>query len=59
MEDIKKIIDSISAADAITSVYFVGCGASRSDLYPAYYFLNHEAKTIRTSIMTAKEFILS
>ncbi len=59
MEEIKKIIDSISALDEITSVYFIGCGASRSDLYPAYYFLNHEAKKIRTSIMTAKEFILS
>ena len=28
----------------INTVYFVGCGASRADLYPAFYFLNNNAK---------------
>lgn len=41
----------------ISTVYFVGCGASRADLYPGYYFLNNNAKKIRTSIHTANEFV--
>ena len=41
----------------INTVYFVGCGASRADLYPAFYFLNNNAKKIRTSIHTANEFV--
>ncbi len=57
MNNIKSIIKEITDNNQIKSVYFVGCGASRSDLYPAYYFLNKEAKQLRTSIQTANEFI--
>jgi fructoselysine 6-phosphate deglycase len=40
----------------IKSVFFVGCGASKSDLYPAKYFLEGNAKQLRTSLYTANEF---
>lgn len=57
--EIKDIIKEITDKDSIKSVYFVGCGASRSDLYPAYYFLNNNAKNLRTSIHTANEFVMA
>ena len=40
----------------IKSVFFVGCGASKGDLYPAKYFLEGNAKQLRTSLYTANEF---
>jgi fructoselysine-6-P-deglycase FrlB-like protein len=40
----------------IKSVFFVGCGASKSDLYPAKYFFEGNAKQLRTSLYTAGEF---
>ena len=40
----------------IKSVFFVGCGASKADLYPAKYFLEGNAKQLRTSLYTANEF---
>lgn len=53
----KTIISAIkSKHTTINQVLFVGCGASMADLYPGYYFLLHEAKTIRTGIITANEF---
>ena len=59
MDDNRAIVRSIMEKDTIRNVYFVGCGASRSDLYPAFYFLMHEAKVLRTFIVTAKEFVLA
>jgi fructoselysine 6-phosphate deglycase len=40
----------------IKSVFFVGCGASKSDLYPAKYFFEGNSKQLRTSLYTANEF---
>ena len=40
----------------IKTVYFVGCGAAQSDLFPAKYFLENNAKKLRTSIYTANNF---
>jgi len=58
--NLKAIVaDVIAGMPALKSVYFVGCGASRSDLYPGFYFLNENAKAIRTSIHTAREFNLA
>ena len=48
---IKEIVASIKAKQPeIKTVYFVGCGASQSDLFPAKYFLENNAKKLRTSI---------
>ena len=38
------------------NVFFVGCGASQSDLYPAKYFLSKNARKLRTELYTANEF---
>lgn len=40
----------------ITNVFFVGCGASQADLYPAKYFLDGNAKKLRACLYTANEF---
>ena len=31
------------------AVFFVGCGASKAELYPAKYFLEEKAKMLRAS----------
>ncbi len=55
---IPQIISEIkSKYPAINNVYFVGCGASQSDLYPAKYFLSQNAKRLRTDLIVANEFV--
>ncbi len=54
---IKEIVATIKAKQPeIKTVYFVGCGASMSDLFPAKYFLENNARKLRTSIYTANNF---
>ena len=58
--NVKEIVAAIKAEKPeITSVYFVGCGASQSDLYPGKYFLEANARKLRTSLHTANEFVYS
>ena len=53
----KQIIEAIKKeAPVIKSVYFVGCGASMSDLFPAKYFLEKNARELCTSLYTANNF---
>ncbi len=51
----KNLIEGILAKNEIKSVYFVGCGASKADLYPAFYFLNRNTN-IKSGHITANEF---
>ena len=55
--ELKKLSRNQSRAPEITSVIFVGCGASQAELYPAKYFLEGNAKKLRTSLYTANEFV--
>lgn len=52
--NVKSIIEEILKNEK-ENVYFVGCGASKADLYPGYYFLKHNAK-IKSGHITANEF---
>ena len=53
----KQIISEIKEKQPnIKSVVFVGCGASKADLYPAKYFLDGNAKKLRVSHYTSNEF---
>ncbi|MFT8340917.1 SIS domain-containing protein [Clostridium beijerinckii] len=55
--ELRQIITEIKAKQSeIKSVFFVGCGASKAELYPAKYFLEGNAKELRTSLYTANEF---
>lgn len=54
----KQIIEAIKKeVPAVKSVYFVGCGASKAELYPGKYFLEANAKNIRVGHYTANEFL--
>lgn len=53
--EIKKMIEEIVKAKQIENIYFVGCGASKADLYPAKYFVEHNSK-LKTALITANEF---
>ncbi|KAF1297119.1 phosphosugar isomerase [Enterococcus sp. JM4C] len=52
----KEIIKEIVAKTDVKHVIFVGCGASKADLYPAKYFLDQNASQLRISHYTANEF---
>ena len=55
--EIKKIISTIKKEKPnVKTVYYVGCGASQAELYPAKYFLEANAKELRIAIYTANEF---
>lgn len=43
----------------LTSVFFVGCGASMAEMFPAKYFLEANARKLRVGIYTANEFYYS
>lgn len=52
----KDIVADIVAKRTIENVAFVGCGASKSELYPAKYFLSNASKKLRVAHYTASEF---
>lgn len=52
----KEIVKEIVSNKEVTSIVFVGCGASKADLYPAKYFLDQNAQKLRISHFTANEF---
>ena len=55
--ELRQIIAEIKTKQPeIKSVFLVGCGASKAELYPAKYFLEGNAKQLRTSLYTANEF---
>lgn len=57
---VKEIVSAIKAEHpSITSVFFVGCGASMSELFPGKYFLEANSRRLRVSIYTANEFYYS
>lgn len=56
--EITKIIAEIKKERPdVKAVFFVGCGASKAELYPAKYFLEEKARVLRTSLYTANEFV--
>ena len=52
----KNIVADIVSKHQVENVAFVGCGASKSELYPAKYFLANASKKLRVSHYTANEF---
>ncbi len=54
----KEIIERIKKAEKnIDSVFLVGCGASKAELYPAKYFMQTVAKQLHIFHYTANEFV--
>lgn len=56
LEKVKEIVNEIVSENEIKTVVFVGCGASKSELYPAKYFLADLSKELRVAHYTANEF---
>lgn len=52
----QKIVADVLSSHTISSVAFVGCGASMSDLYPAKYFLANNTDKLNVQLFTANEF---
>lgn len=56
MEQVKNIVADVVSKHNVETVAFVGCGASKAELYPGKYFLDHNAKKLRAYHFTANEF---
>ncbi|MBT9778752.1 SIS domain-containing protein [Clostridium sp. MCC353] len=56
LNQVKDIVSDILSKHTIENVAFVGCGASKSELYPAKYFLANASKKLRVAHYTANEF---
>ncbi len=54
--NVKSIVADIVAKHNIENVAFVGCGASKAELYPGKYFLENCSKKLRVAHYTANEF---
>ncbi|MEE4300712.1 MAG: SIS domain-containing protein [Pseudomonadales bacterium] len=55
--DISKLGAPIRNRGPIRNVFLVGCGASKADLYPGWFLLATEARSLRVETWTANEFV--
>ena len=56
----KELVNKIlNGREKIEDVYFVACGGSLVDLYPGYYFVRTESKTMHADWITSKEFVVT
>ena len=56
MNQVKTIVADIVSKITVDNIAFVGCGASKAELYPGKYFLDHNAEKLRAYHFTANEF---
>lgn len=56
----KQVIkDILQERGSIRNVFFIGCGGSMIDLYPAHYMINANSSQITSFIYTSREFSVS
>ena len=56
----KTMIEGIlKEKGAVRQVYWVACGGSLIDLYPAHFMLNAESATVESGWYTSRDFLLS
>ena len=53
---IEKIVEEKKQSGGIKSVVWIAAGGSNGGNYPAQYFMDREAKTIRSQMFTSNEF---
>ncbi len=51
LANVKSIVADIVAKHNVENVAFVGCGASKAELYPAKYFLANCSKKLRVNTL--------
>lgn len=56
LNQVKEIVSDIVGKHTVENVAFVGCGASKSELYPGKYFLANASRKLRAAHYTANEF---
>lgn len=56
-EIIEKIAKDKEAAGGVKNVVWLAAGGSNGGNYPAQYFMDREAKTIRSQMFTSNEFV--
>lgn len=56
LEDMQKLITKVTKERQITNLVFIGCGASYSELYAAYYYVKQNAIDFKTELIQANEF---
>jgi fructoselysine-6-P-deglycase FrlB-like protein len=53
----QSIADLISKKPSLSDVFFVGCGGSLVDFYPAHYLIQSEGSRLHASIYPSAEFL--
>ena len=56
-EMIEEIVKEREADGGIKSVVWIAAGGSNGGNYPAQYFMDREAKEIRSQMFTSNEFV--
>ena len=54
---IAEIVRDILSKNTIDSIFFVACGGSKAACWSAKYFLETEAKGLKTMLLTSNEFV--
>ncbi len=55
----EEVIQNIMNEREIKDVFFAACGGSLVDLYPGYYFINKESRTMHSYWLPAREMVVS
>lgn len=56
LDEIKNVVKSITEKRDVRNLVFIGCGASYSELFAAYYYVKQNALTFKTDLIQANEF---
>lgn len=56
LDEIKTMISEITAQRTVKNLVFIGCGASYSELFAAYYYVQQNAIDFKTDLIQANEF---
>jgi len=54
---IAEIVRDILSKNTIDSIFFVACGGSKAACWPALFFLETEAKGLKSMLLTSNEFV--
>lgn len=58
-EILKDILKQKEASGKVKDIVWIAAGGSHGGFYPAQYFMEHEAKSIRSMSFTSNEFLFS
>ncbi|WP_288531453.1 SIS domain-containing protein [uncultured Secundilactobacillus sp.] len=56
LKEIKQLVSEITGKRDVSNLVFIGCGASYSELFAAYYYVKQNALGFKTDLIQANEF---